>query len=137
MTWTIWCLGDIDYFVSTLNAVAMLFNDDIFNQLLMVGGIIGIFALYLQYLSSGNISWSGAGAGWLRHIVVIMVVAKFMFGTSTTVLVQDYYSLASQQVENVPYGLAAAGSIISRVGYTITQKMEQAFSSPAMLENGF
>ena len=36
MTWTIWCMGDIDYFVKTLNGVAMLFNSDIFDQLLAV-----------------------------------------------------------------------------------------------------
>ena len=131
----VWCIGDINYLVAVLNALAMLSNSGLFWQLIKIGSILGVLFMgievFMQHSSGG-----GGGMPWGRFILVFGAF-YFLFGQTTTVHVADTYSLQSQDVDNVPYGVAVTGSIISKIAHEITLNLEQAFSLPTMSEYGF
>jgi hypothetical protein len=131
----IWCIGDINYFVSVLNALAMLNSSGLLIDLVKVGAGLGILLFFVEVLyrySAGG----GGGLPWGRF-VLIFILYGFAFGSTTTVHVNDTYTLKSQDVDNVPYGVAVAGSFLSKIAHEITVTLEQAFSLPHMTENGF
>lgn len=72
-----------------------------------------------------------------QHVLVSWLVFATMFGPSTRVSIEDAYTGQVRVVDNVPIGVAAAGSTISTVGFQITRLFETAFSTPAMTEYGF
>lgn len=129
----IWCIGDINYFVSVLNGLAMLSNSGLFNDLIKLGMIIAVLVIGFTAIFQSE---GGSGIPWGRFIVAI-IIFKFLFGSVTTVHVNDTYTLQSRDVDNVPYGVAVTGSILSSVAHEITLNLEQAFSLPHMIDNGF
>ena len=50
---------------------------------------------------------------------------------------EDAYTGQVRVVDNVPLGPAAAGSILSNMGYRLTRLFEQGFSTPSMTGHGF
>ena len=52
-----------------------------------------------------------------------------MFGPTRTVVIQDVYNVGGSDitVDNVPLGVAASGSIVSRIGYKLCVLIEQAY----------
>lgn len=129
----IWCIGDINYFVSVLNGLAMLSNLGLFNDLIKLGLIIAVLVIGFQAIFQAG---AAEGIPWGRFIVAF-IVFKLLFGSTTTVHVNDTYTLQSRDVDNVPYGVAVTGSILSKVAHEITVNLEQAFSLPHMTEFGF
>ena len=129
----VWCIGDINYFVSVLNGLAMLSNSGLFNDLIKLGLIIAVLVIGFQAIFQAGVA---GGIPWGRFIVAF-IAFKLLFGEVTTVHVNDTYTLQSRDVDNVPYGVAATGSILSKVAHEITLNLEQAFSLPHMTENGF
>ena len=128
----IWCIGDLYYLVAVLNSLAMVAQSGLFEDLVKLGLILAVLVMALQAVFMGD---RGGGLPFGRFIVA-WVLFKLMF-TTATVWVYDTYTLKSQQVDNVPYGVAFAGSVTSKVAHEITQVLEQAFSTPKMLDNGF
>jgi conjugal transfer mating pair stabilization protein TraG len=129
----IWCIGDVNYLVAVLNALAMLSNSGLFIDLFRVGLILAVLLIAFEALFRGGMA---GGVPWARFIVAI-IVFKFLFATTCTVQVNDTYSLQSMAVDNVPYGVAITGSIFSTVAHEITLALEQAFSMPTMTDAGF
>ena len=70
-------------------------------------------------------------------MLVAWVIYALMFGPTARVAIEDAYSGAVRVVDNVPLGPAAIGSVMSNVGYGVTRLFEQAFSTPAMTDQGF
>lgn len=134
----IWCIGDLNYLTAVLNALAMLADTRIFENLFAIGLLIAVILMGCQAM------FQGAGSiPWGRFLLALLVYA-FLFGwpafgnaKRATVYIQDTYTLQTQPVANVPYGVAAAGSILSKMAHEITLVMEQAFSTPDMTEFGF
>ncbi|AJF08102.1 conjugal transfer protein TraG N-terminal domain-containing protein [Geoalkalibacter subterraneus] len=131
MTMEIWSIGDAEYLASILNSVAMFVGTGAPYQLASIGMILSILAFSVQSILQGgkSVPFQNVLIGWLLF--------SALFGPPATVIVNDAYETAAYPVDNVPWGVAATGHVMSTMGYEVTQYMEQAFSLPTMISNGF
>ena len=131
MTFAIYSIGDLNYLRAILESVAALVGTGIPTQLAAVGFVISMLVLSLQAVIGGG------KMPQYQNLLVGWIIYGFMFGPGVTVQIHDAYSLNSASVDNVPFGIAAVGSIMSRVGHEITEEIEVGFSLPNMMTNGF
>jgi conjugal transfer mating pair stabilization protein TraG len=129
--WEIYSIGDSAFLEQVLNAVAMITGTGDFTAMVRIGLLIGVLLVSVQAILQG-----GRGIQF-QQILVSWLVFATLFGPSTRVAIEDAYSGQVRVVDNVPIGVAAAGSTISTVGFQITRLFETAFSTPAMTEYGF
>jgi conjugal transfer mating pair stabilization protein TraG len=129
--WEIYAIGDSAYLAAILNAVAMITGTGDFRQLAGLGFLIGVILVLFQGILQG-----GQGIRF-QNVLVAWVIYALMFGPTARVAIEDAYSGAVRVVDNVPLGPAAIGSVMSNVGYGVTRLFEQAFSTPAMTDQGF
>lgn len=129
--WTIYSIGDSAFLDAVLNGVAMVTATADFIDMLRLGMLIGVLIMFLQSL------WNGAKGVDFGQAFVAFIVLSIAFIPKTDVAIEDVYDGSVRHVANVPLGVVAAGSIISHVGYNITETFETAFSTPAMTEYGF
>lgn len=117
-------IGDGQFLYQILNFLALLNSSNMFAQLAMLGALLGIVFSLLQSITTGgrDIPIASTFVG----VMLFMV----MFGQSTTVTVEDYYSGRTRVIDNVPMGTAIVGSLISQVGIGITDKFMQASAVP-------
>ena len=129
--WDIYSIGDSAYLQQILNAVAMLTGSGDFMVMVKIGFMVGLLVIVFQAIVEGGhgISFQNAFIGW--------VLFSLLYGPTATVNINDVYNGQVRTVANVPYGVAAAGSMISTIGYRLTQLFEQTFSTPTMTSNGF
>lgn len=129
--WDIYSIGDGEFLAGILNAVAMVTGTGDFATLVRIGFGLGVLLIALQGVLSG-----GRGVQW-QEAMVGLVIYMIMFGPQVRVNVEDMYSGQVYPVDNVPFGVAAAGSVLSRAGYSITTLFETGFSTPAMTEQSY
>lgn len=130
MDWIIYSIGDSAFLAGILNAVAMMAGSGDYISAAKIGFGIGVLMICWQaIIKGGNIQW--------QTIVASLVIYSMFFATPSRVVIEDVYNDQVRVVDNVPIGVAAAGSIVSRLGFSLTQMFEQAFSTPAMTEQGF
>ena len=60
-----------------------------------------------------------------------------MFGPTVDVAIEGVYDGQSHAVADVPIGIALPGSLVSQVGYGLTEMFETAFSSPSGATSGY
>lgn len=91
----------------------MITYTDSFTKLVSVGLLLGIFFAMIQSLFQGakEINFAQIFMGYILYAI--------MFVPTSTVLIQDNYTGTVDVVDNVPIGIAAAGSIISTVGMNV------------------
>ncbi|MEI9697906.1 MULTISPECIES: conjugal transfer protein TraG N-terminal domain-containing protein [Morganellaceae] len=128
--WNIYTVGDIEFMYNVFNAVAMLMNSGMFSDLFRIGALLGVIGIVISSAISAGKTIS------FQNMAVCIVMYMVFFQVSARVNIEDVTSGRFRAVDNVPAGLAASASIISTVGYSITEKMEQAFSTPSMTEYG-
>ncbi|MES1934324.1 pilus assembly protein, partial [Salinisphaera shabanensis T35B1] len=129
--WDIYSIGDGEFLAGILNAVAMVTGTGDFATLVRIGFGLGVLLIAVQGVLSG-----GRGMQW-QEAMVGLVVYMIMFGPQVRVNVEDMYSGQVYPVDNVPFGVAAAGSVLSRAGYSVTTLFETGFSTPAMTEQSY
>lgn len=125
---TIYSIGDPWYLGKVMDAIAMISGHNAgFVGASAVAAIIGVFIV----MFSTVIKMQGLN---IHHLLICYVMYMGCFGTTTDVAIESVYSDKSViQKDNVPYGPAVIGSIISTIGYGLTQKMEVAFSDTSPL----
>jgi conjugal transfer mating pair stabilization protein TraG len=126
----IFTLGDLDFLREVIVAVVALMNVDSgigSGYFVMTGFIIGIMLTAIK----------GAGTGKYEPQVfmVSLVLWLILFMPRVDIVINSLSTGESATVDDVPLGIAAAGSIVSTVGMKIAEKFEQAFSTPKMSEN--
>lgn len=130
MEFTIYSVGSAHYLGEILNSVAMIAGSGNLAASAKIGMLIGVFIIAFQAVVQGTgVQFQKAG--------VCLIIYMAMFGASSRALIQDAYTGEVVVVDNVPIGPLAAGSIVSTIGFKITEEMEQAFSTPAMTKYGF
>ncbi|WP_218035712.1 conjugal transfer protein TraG N-terminal domain-containing protein [Pseudomonas aeruginosa] len=130
MEFTIYSIGSAAYLEEILNAVAMISGTGDIEALAKIGMIIGVLILGFQAVMNGT------GIQFQKMLVcAIMYLA--MYGPTGRALIEDVYTGDVAVVDNVPLGPLAVGSIVSTIGYNITDTFETAFSVPGMTEYGF
>lgn len=128
--WEIYVLGDAGYIASILNALAMLANANIFLQLAAIGLLLGVIITVAQGLSQ-------AGRINVGPVIGSLIVILIMFSQSTNVTIINVRTGGAQIVSNVPFGPVVIGSLVSRMGKSVSETIELAFSTPGMSEYGF
>lgn len=145
MNFTIYTLGDLSSMTAMLNAVAMIFNDPIFNESGAIGGsavrlvFLGVLAVVL--LAGMTTMWRN-GQGSPTIMLTVFVLWTTLGYTKATVTVVDIYSGSATTVDNVPLLVAVPGGVFTEVGQALGEKMQAAFSSadataPALSTAGF
>lgn len=95
-----------------------------------LGFLVGVLLIMFQGIMQ-------ARPPQFQNLLLAMVIYMGMFGPSVEVSVEDVYSGQVRVVDHVPLGPAVIGSVVSKVGYSLTRVFEQAFSTPSMTEYGF
>ena len=129
--WEIYSIGDAAYLEMILNAVAMITGTGDFQVAVKIAFLLGVMVVLFQAIAQGGrgINFGALLIGW--------ILFSLLYGSTARVSITDVYSGQVRTVANVPYGVAAVGSIISQVGYQLTRIFETAFSTPAMTSTGF
>lgn len=130
MDWTIYSFGATKYLEQVFNAIAMYSNSGNFDGMFRVALGIGIVIIIVQCILDGGQTIK------FQMPAIAIVIYMAMFSATTRVQIEDSYTGRATAVDNVPYGVAVIGSIISTVGHSITEGMEQAFSTPGMTTYG-
>lgn len=132
----IYSIGDGLYMQRVLNGVAAMSNDGILLQLVAFGLLIGLLIMGVKNVMAGGMKLE------IGTFLASFLLAVFLFGLRADVVVHDMSYVPGQKVQgdftvaNLPFGIAAIGSFVSTVGYTLTERMEQGYSIPAMAEMG-
>ena len=131
MTWTVYSIGDSAYLAEVMNAAAMITGDGSFMSAARVALLSAVVIAVMAELLKGtsNTGFAQIFGSWL--------VFTLMFSAGAKVVIIDSYDGSARTVSRVPVGIAAAGGIISGIGYTLTRKFETAFSVPSMTGYGF
>lgn len=129
MTYDIYSIGDANFLAGVLNAVAALGGSGKYASLMSISLLIGIIFTAIKAIYSQKFE--------LQNFLVAVVMYQVMFGVQARVVVNDVYTGGAQTVDNVPWGLAFVGSVMSSIGYDLTEEMETAFSTPKMSADGF
>lgn len=120
---TIYSIGDSAFLAQILNALAMICGTGDFKTLVGVGALLGLLVMGFQCLTSGTRQFN------LHQVLIGMICYMCFFGPGVTVQVEDAYTDEVRVVDNVPLGAAAAGTIISNIGYGVTALFEQGYGT--------
>lgn len=122
-------IGDSAFLAQILNAVAMITGTGDFVQLCSIGILLGVVIICVQTVLNASKSLD------FQQILVGWVCWMCFFGVSTTVTIEDAYTGEVRVVDNVPIGVGFAGSMISNIGYGITDLFETAYRNVASMTN--
>lgn len=119
---TIYSLGDPWYLGKVMDAIAMISGSQSgFIGASEVAALIGVIIIGFQSILRLQIN--------IHHLLVCYIVYMGCFSTTTDVAIESVYSDKTViQKDNVPFGPAVLGSVISQIGFGLSQKMEVAFS---------
>ncbi|MFK5893932.1 MAG: conjugal transfer protein TraG N-terminal domain-containing protein [Pseudomonadota bacterium] len=121
MEFTIYSIGDSLFLEQVLIALAMIAGVPDFADMIKIGLLLGVFSAVISAIAKGGREIE------FQHVLLGYIIYATMFIPTARVLIEDTYSGAVRVVDNVPMGAAAAGGIISLVGYKVTELFEVAY----------
>lgn len=138
----IWSIGDGLFMRRVLDSVAAMSNAGLLIQLVGFGLMLGLLIMGFRNVMEGGNKLD------LGTMMVAFILGSVMFGMKADVVIHDMNFAPGEidqpdyRVDNVPFGIAAAGYIISGVGYALTEKMEQGYGlytggRSTLIEGGF
>lgn len=130
---TIYSIGDSAFLEQILIAIAMISGTGNFEQMVAIGLLIGVIIMAFTSLFNGGKEIP------FQQILVCWIIYAMAFGNNSTVVIEDGYTGEARVVANVPLGVAAAGGIISNVGYSLTRMFETGYGviAPGITESHF
>lgn len=129
---TIYSIGDSAFLAQILNSLVMITGTGDFEQLVAIGLVLGLFIMGVQCVMSGTRQFN------LHQVFLGFLCYLCMFGPSVTVHIEDAYTGQVRTVDNVPVGAGVAGTLISNIGYGVTQLFEQGYGDvDRMTEHSF
>ena len=129
--WDLYVIGDAAYSAAILNGVASIFGSGNLGTLAGIGFIVGMLVTIGQGIITGGRGVSPGG------LLIGLVVYLGLFAPTTDVRIHSASTGTVRVVANVPFGPAAIASMMSRIGHTVTELMEQGFAVPAMNDYGY
>jgi conjugal transfer mating pair stabilization protein TraG len=118
---TVYSIGDSAFLEQILIAVSMITGAGDFDKMVAIGLLIGFLIVAFQSL------FQGAQKVDFQQILLCWIIYGCMFGSTTTVLIEDAYDATVRPVSNVPVGVGAAAGIISSIGYRLTNMFETGY----------
>jgi len=133
MEFNIYSIGDSIFLEQILIALAMITNTADFGAMVQIGLAIGVFSAVISGISSGGQKIE------IQHVILGWIIYATMFVPTARVNIEDTYTGEVRVVDNVPIGPAAAGGIISLVGFKLTELFETGYSPivPGLTESEF
>ena len=133
MEFTIFSIGDSVFLEQVLIALAMITATADFGAMVQVGLAIGVFSVVLSAISTGGQKIE------IQHVLLGWIIYATMFVPTAKVNIEDTYTGEVRVIDNVPIGPAAAGGIISMIGYKLTELFELGYSPivPSLTKNAF
>lgn len=125
-TFEIYNIGDGLYLWRVIEASAALARDGTLMQVGKIGALLGLVTIAMRALLTGLRDFG------VPQVLVGYVLFMLLFGTRAQVVVTDMYDQPNgdhaqvRTASDVPFGAALAASVISRVGFVLTERMEQA-----------
>jgi conjugal transfer mating pair stabilization protein TraG len=129
--WDLYVIGDAAYSAAILNGVAAIFGSGNLGTLAGIGFIVGMLITIGQGIITGGRGVSPGG------LLMGLVIYLALFAPTTDVRIHSASTGTVRIVANVPFGPAAIGSLMSRIGHSVTDLMEQGFAVPAMNDYGY
>ncbi|CAM5558695.1 conjugal transfer protein TraG N-terminal domain-containing protein [Eoetvoesiella caeni] len=131
--WTIYSVGDAAFLEQILISVAMVTGTNDFTRAASIGLLLGIILMGFQSVMRGAKEFN------VQQMFVGWVVFMCLFAPTTTVIIEDNVSGDTRVVANVPFGVGAAGGMISTIGYKLTALFEQGYGyiAPYVTETHF
>ena len=121
--WNIYSIGDAYYLSQVLNAIAAICGTADFTSACAIALLVGVIIICVQTVIRGQ--------GFPIQTAVICYVFWFIcYYPTTSVNIHDVYTQTDRKVDNVPLGPAAIGSVVSTIGFKVTEMMETAFQMP-------
>jgi hypothetical protein len=105
------------------NAIAMMFNSSSF-----ASAVEAIFVM--SFAASVYMSVFSRRFEFLKYLFLSLFILSFFFWDKTKLVIQDVTLNETYVVDDVPYGYAFVGELISSFGHFITDFTDTAFSVP-------
>ena len=123
MEYVIFTVGNAEFLGAIMNGVAAITTSENFTTLISIGLLFGCLYTCWECVMNGTRVFN------LQHMLVAFCAYLCMFGPTRTVIIQDVYNAGTGDVvvDNIPLGVAASGSIVSRIGYGICVLIETAY----------
>ncbi len=127
MTYQVITYGNGEVLKGVFDAIAMCLNShtgSLFQPLMRLG--LGIGSLWgLAYAIWGD--YMKALSGWL---IPLFAITSLLLVPHTRVFIKDPVFNYNNHVDHVPFGLAMSTSLISKIGYSMTEHIEKIFTQP-------
>lgn len=115
--------GDVAF--EFFNAIAAFLGTNDFATLLYISAVFSILGASVMYIRTKNIMALG------KWFAIYLTINSLMLGIKVSIEVIDVSNpMAAKAVDNVPIGLALPASIISKIGYALTQDFSDVFHTP-------
>ena len=125
---TIYTVAGGAWFQDTLNGVAAFFNSRAGDSLIAMATAVSVIVGAATYIRTRNIMDLAKWAGFYVLVIAVLV------GDKRNVQIVDLSEPAAiYQVDNVPTGLAAPASLITRIGAGMAQVYDYIFARPDAL----
>lgn len=114
------------YLFDIFNFLAAFTSGSGFQDMLVVGTILGVFYMVTKMTFSGSIE------GVLPYIATVAVVGALGIGPKARVIIMDstYPLEIYGTVDNVPYSVAMVANLTTKTSYDLTRRMEALLSTP-------
>ncbi|RYY74579.1 MAG: conjugal transfer protein TraG [Gammaproteobacteria bacterium] len=126
-------IGDSKYLADILNSLAMITATDSFLAMCKIAVMVGVIGVVFSSLMNAGKSID------YHHILVAYIIWACMFVPKVSVQVEDKYTNVVYKIDNVPIGPAAAGTLVSAIGSSLTDLFEVSYSPivPGMSTTSF
>lgn len=121
---------DSGFIVPILDGVATIFDSD--SGLMSLFGIGILFSLIIMMVKGAL-----TGKYDVMSFLAGLFLFSIMFVPKVNVAIEEYSSLNTQTVANVPWGAAVVGTFSTNIGKSLTNLYNQHFTVPNMYETGF
>lgn len=129
MVYEIYSIGDGQFLERVLQGLAMMANHGTLTAVGAIGLTLGLISTSLRGVLTGGRDFPVMGS------FVGLVLFMALFAPKVSVQIDDLNAVPGQKqlrtrvVDNVPFGAAAAGALISKIGVALTEVLETAFST--------
>lgn len=141
-TFEIYSIGDGLFMRRIIDSISAMNNAGVLLDLVALSMMLGLLIMAFRNVAAGGSKLD------LGSTLVSLILGVTLFGMKATVVIHDMnyapgeVDQPSYVVDNVPFGVAAAGYIISGIGYELTLKMEQGYGlysggRSSLIEGGF
>ena len=134
MIFEIYSFGDVLTLNQIFNAISIIFQDSGYTS-----ASVAVLTFMLGGMTIANFV-GGAKELPYGQLFAGMLVFGMGFGTYTSVSIENRYTSLVTQIDNIPIAVAVPASLISGVGFWITEKTEAAFAnldSQKITTNGY